>query len=419
MKTDLLLQFKTPTDHQVSLMKNAVYVLITLFFFLNPYPYSTAIKEICFYSAALLSLALVSLKKYSLSVDSRFLFPMMLFTGWVFVGLFFAIDKPNSISDFWGNLVKYVGLFLIVVNMLDTRRKFLIFSKVWIASATAFFIGGFVIFYLIGGNPLTARYGFSEYGSVNSAGLFALPALALSLQMLKDETSFPRRGLWLFCALGLLMISLLTQTKATIIGVAMLLVILFYNRKTFLVGMTAVLLAVLLISPAKERIFAVDAYSLSSNERTGIWLIYAEMIREQPSWVGKGYGMQIYWRDDVEADYRSIQARLPAPYAVSRTYPPHNLLLDMTFRTGFIGLGAFVLMMGSFFHACTRMIRSGQDPFTRSWSLTFLAMLTAYLFQAMFVDIAFRTHLINLFTTLGMIAALWHLRDRPEPPARQ
>jgi O-antigen ligase len=418
-KSERLIKIAKLTDSQVSLLQNGVYFLIALFFFLNPYPYSTAIKEICYYLAVSVCLALVSFKKFRLTVEFRFLLPMVLFTGWVFVGLFFAIDKTNSISDFFGNLIKYVCLFLIVASMLDTRRKFVIFAHVWILSSTVFAIVGFVVFYIIEGHPLSARFGFAGLVSINSIGFITLPALALCLQLLTDEEHSHQGWIWLPAALALILISLLTQTKAIAISIVLLLIVLLYSRKIILIGVLAVMVAALLIFPVKERLFATDVYRPSNDERIGVWHIYTEMIREQPSWVGKGYGMQIYWRNDVEADYQSIKSRLPATYNISRMHPPHNLLLDITFRTGFVGLGAFLLMVGSFFHACIRMIRSGRDEFTRSWSLTLAAIFTTYLLQAMFSDITYSTYLIIFFAIMGMIAALWHMSHCPgAPPAK-
>ncbi|MCD6153906.1 MAG: hypothetical protein J7J07_08375, partial [Syntrophobacterales bacterium] len=78
----------------------SVPILMGIFIFFNPFPHTTAIKEICFYSSFFIVLILIYFKKIDFSFKSPLTLPFALFTAWVFIGLFFALDKENSIHDF-------------------------------------------------------------------------------------------------------------------------------------------------------------------------------------------------------------------------------------------------------------------------------------------------------------------------------
>ncbi len=66
--------------------------LMGLFIFLNPFPHTTAIKEICFYSSVVMILILACFRKLDFSFRSPLTIPFLLFALWAFIGLFFALD---------------------------------------------------------------------------------------------------------------------------------------------------------------------------------------------------------------------------------------------------------------------------------------------------------------------------------------
>lgn len=98
-------------------------VLMGIVIFLNPFPFSTALKEICFYGSLFFVLILVFFRKVQFSFQSPLTIPFVLFVLWVSIGLFFAIDAENSIHDFQTHLLKYIAFYYIVVNFFDSRKR--------------------------------------------------------------------------------------------------------------------------------------------------------------------------------------------------------------------------------------------------------------------------------------------------------
>ena len=93
---------KLKTDFQLfEILNKSIPVLMGIFIFFNPFPHTTSIKEICFYLFVVIVLVLLSFKKTTLSLKSPLLLPLGLFVFWAFLGLFFAVNKENSIHDFF------------------------------------------------------------------------------------------------------------------------------------------------------------------------------------------------------------------------------------------------------------------------------------------------------------------------------
>ena len=124
----------------------SVPVLMGIFIFFNPFPHTTAIKEICFYSSFFIVLVLIYFKKIDFSFKSPLTLPFVLFTAWVFIGLFFALDKENSIHNFRAHLLNYLVLYYILINFFNSRKRLHGLSWIMIISATIFSIGG--IYYI-------------------------------------------------------------------------------------------------------------------------------------------------------------------------------------------------------------------------------------------------------------------------------
>ena len=95
-------------------LEQSVPVLIGIFIFFNPFPHTTAFKEICYYTAVFFTIILVSSKKTNFDFKSPLILPFGLFVFWAFIGLFFALDKKNSIHDFYSHLLRY-----IILSFLD------------------------------------------------------------------------------------------------------------------------------------------------------------------------------------------------------------------------------------------------------------------------------------------------------------
>ena len=152
-----------------------------IFIFFTPFPHTTAIKEICFYLSIFIVILLIYFNKSDFSFRSPLTLPFSLFVIWVFIGLFFALDKGNSIHDFWAHLLKYLAIYYILINFIICRKRLIIFSWIIIISATIFSIGGLTYFYLILKNPISKRFGFSHMMNIDLIGFVTIFAMLLSM----------------------------------------------------------------------------------------------------------------------------------------------------------------------------------------------------------------------------------------------
>jgi hypothetical protein len=176
---DTTLQFSEQNTREkiFKVLNLSVPVLMGIFIFFNPFPHTTSIKEICFYGAVIIVLILICFKKIDFSLKSPLTLPFALFIAWVFIGLFFALDKGNSLHDFRAHLLKYLAIYYILVNFFNSRKRLIILSWIIIISVTIFSIGGLTYFYVILKNPISTRFGFSQMMNIDLIGFVTIFAM--------------------------------------------------------------------------------------------------------------------------------------------------------------------------------------------------------------------------------------------------
>ena len=146
------------TNKAFELLRQSILLLIGTFIFFNPFPHTTAVKEICFYLSVLIVLILYLFKKKDFDFKTPFMLSFALFVAWSFIGLFFALDKNNSIHDFYSHLIRYIMLYYILINVFRSKKSLVGLSWIIIVSSSIFSIGGIIYFYFILGNILTQRF---------------------------------------------------------------------------------------------------------------------------------------------------------------------------------------------------------------------------------------------------------------------
>ena len=131
------------------------------------------------------------------------------------------------------------------------------------------------------------------------------------------------------------------------------------------------------------------------------------MVLDRPLW---GCGFDQYFPEHMNylAD-RSTDLVLEK----SRPYSQHNLLLGIATETGLVGLGLFLLLLVLWGRDAWLLWRSVESPlWVRQQGLLFLAVLSAYMVNGMFHQIALvPMSNIVLFFVAGMNAAA-HARVR-------
>jgi len=388
----------------------SVPILMGIFIFFNPFPHTTAIKEICFYSSFFIVLILIYFKKIDFSFKSPLTLPFALFTAWVFIGLFFALDKENSIHDFRAHLLQYLAIYYILINVFNSEKRFEILSWIIIISGGIFSIGGIIYFYIISGNPISSRMGFPDIASINNIGIINLFPFLLSLNHFTKESKLHRKVMLLVVLMGTSIGMLFTQTIGAILGIIFSLFILFFNHKKGVIIFFLILVITVGFLPVKNRLTPNAVRSkLLHDERVRIWNTYFKIIKDRPI-IGSGFGMQTYEKKLLSKykQYR-YKAADPIKFKTHVFFTPHNMFIDTAVRLGFVGLVLFINIIFMVTYMCFKMIKYGQNDFIRKWALCLLSVLTGYLTQAMFADIFISAQLVVLYIIFAMITVLWYL----------
>ncbi len=421
--TDTSPQFgKQNTKEKIFKILNlSVTVLMGIFIFFNPFSHTTSIKEICFYGSVIIVLILICFKKTDFSFKSPLTLPFALFTAWAFIGLFFALYKENSIHDFYAHLLKYIAIYYILVNFFNSRKRLTIMSWIIIISATIFSIGGPVYFYLISGNNiLTTRMTFQET-SINIIGFVSIFALLLSVHLLSRTGILYKKILLLISLIVTSIVTILTLSIGTLLGMVLSLLVLFPKNKkavfsTSLFMVAFLVMVTLSFSTAKNRMAANFIQNkLQNDERIRIWRSYFEIIKDYPI-SGIGFDMEDMWHDHNFWD--KYLARIPSKLRTSKTVP-HNILISITVRLGFIGLALFFYMIFAFVRMSWITIKYGKDDFIKSWGLCITAAFVAWFVKGMFEPALSHVPAIVLYTIFAMMTILWKLDSKPGSPTLQ
>jgi len=351
-------------------------------------------------------------KRKIFSFGSPLTLPFLFFVSWAFLGLFFALNKENSINDFYGHLVKYLAIYYILINFFNSRKLLVLLSWIIIISAALFSLGGMIYFYLILGNSLstlfrihTMTYGYFHF--------FLVLAFLLSIQILFGEVKPYHKIILVISLISSAMIILLSQTRSALVAIVIGLSFLFFkNKKIFYFLAIFVLGSFLLITSMSDRL-TLNTIREHTDKRIGVTLLFIEMIKDYPL-IGIGFGMQTYDDPKLLAKYNS---KVPVKYRQEPPVPsPHNLLADVSVRVGFVGLGFFIYIIFVFVHTGWKMIRFGNDDFIRNWAHCLVSAFAAFFINGMAMDATFGIQAIVFYTLLAMMTILWRLNGAAESP---
>jgi len=390
----------------------SVPILMGTFIFFTPFPHTTAIKEICFYLSVFIVPILIYFKKIGFSFRSPLTLPLALFVIWVFIGLFFALDKGSSLHDFRAHLLKYLAIYYILINFFSCRKRLIILSWIIIVSATIFSIGGLTYFYFIIKTPISTRFGFSHMMNIDLIGFVTIFAILLSLHQFKLENSLYRKIILFVCLLGTLMATFLTMSKGSLLALFVALIVFFVKRNNLLVIFLIIfsLIAVKTVPALKAR-FKPSA--ILQNERIGINLTTLEIIKDYPV-TGIGFGMETYGYSGF-IDLSKYNAMIPPQYRQGTPIrSPHNSFADIAVRTGVVGLALFLFVYFVFVRLGWNVIRYGKDDFIKNWGICMMAAFISVVIQGLFADGMFGPQAIVLYTIFAIMTILWQLNTETD-----
>ena len=396
-----------------SLLNAAIPFLIGCYIFVNPLSMAV-VMEFCYYLSVLALIILLVFRKTNFTLRSPLTAALGLFSLWAVLGLFTTLDVSNTLHDLRGYLLEYLLILYLLINFYHSRTRLELLSVLLVVSATVFSIGGMILFYGIEGHPIQTRFGltFKEMyiGFMCFTTLFAA---LLSLRAMYEAPSMRGRLFFFFCFLILSTATMLNQARGAIIALGAALVIMCAHRKKNLIFIAvAIAFTMLFIAPILHERMAGRGMSATQDIRSKMFRLSWEVIKERPI-AGLGYGGEIYGNGKL-VDLEKYNARLPEPYRqeMPLVLSTHNTFLDVTVRTGIIGLFLFCLIPLTAFWMLWDVFRRRKEDFFRSWSIGLAACLASYLIQAFFTDALYGTQGILLYVHLAMIGILWNLAQK-------
>lgn len=100
---------------------------------------------------------------------------------------------------------------------------------------------------------------------------------------------------------------------------------------------------------------------------------------------------------------------LPAKYKKKHPFYPHNILIDITVRTGIVGLILFLYIIVSSLWVTIKTAKKTEDHFIKKWALCITAVFTSILIQSMFTDMLLGKQAYLFYLTLSLMTILWRL----------
>ncbi len=395
-------------------LNNVVPVLMGLYIFINPFPHMTAIKEICFYLAFFLVGALILFKKIKFSFQIPLFIPFCLFVCWVFVGLFFALDKGNSIHDFNAHLLRYIMVYFILINVFSSRKRFMALSRIIIVSSISYCILGISYFYFVLGNSWATRFSYGAAKGLlgyevsgNSLCALVIFSILLTLSLFKKGT-FRHDVLLALCLIPQIVFVFLVQSRGAYIALFLSLIVFLWKSKKILLAVLILLVVITTMSPIKTRI-AMDTF-VSDYRRTGTMFTILEVVKDFPI-MGIGFGNETYGK---KVDLKIYNNRVPEKYRLRDNLivaAPHNILLNILVRTGFVGLALFLSILFVFVRMCWRCARGGEDDFVKKWGFCIFSAFLSFFVIGMFEQMFHHVTELIFYTILAMGSILWRMND--------
>lgn len=392
-------------------MHKSILPLIWLLVFLNPIPYGTSVKEICYYTAAVFFLVLILSRKIKVGFSTPLAIPFALYTGWVIIGIFFALDKPGSLNDLGAHLLKNIWLYYMLCYYFNSRARLTALGWTVIVATVISVSVSMSYYYLYLGNDIMSRYGngFTRI-QINVIGYATLFAVLLSLHLYKLETRRFHRFLIAICMVVTLAASVLGQSRGTLLAIVVSFFIMS-RKKMLWAGVVVGLAVFIMISPIKKVVSNPHHYY----DRLYPAYFTIEIIKDYPI-TGTGFSLDALKNHDL-IDPEEYEKRLPASVKDPRNVLPHNrifilphtMLLNIPVRTGILGLVLYGYLLFVFAREAWRLYKNGKDAFIRSWAQLSLAVMAMYVTKGAVEPVDTAMVEVILYTIFAMLTIAWSL----------
>jgi O-antigen ligase len=396
------------TEKIFRILNFSIPIFMGIYIFANPLPLSV-INEICYYSSIIVLLILIGFKKTTFSLRSPLTLPFTLFFLWAIVGLLFTLDFKNTLHDLRGNLLEYLIVFYLIVNYFNSQKKLEIIAWIAIASTTIFSVGAIIQCYFIEGLPFSTRLGLTFRGEMTTdyLGFITIFGVCLSLHFLYKIKNIFYKLLLASCFFIMIVATLLTQSRGSLLGlIAALVILCFHNKKNIIFIIITIL--IIIFMPVKGRLTG-DGFT--KDIRIKMNFLTIEVIKDHPI-AGIGFGGEIFGNKAL-VDLDKYNRLLPPEYqqdaAIGMVGSAHNTILDVAVRTGVVGLILFLSILITSVWMLWKTLKLKQGEYFNSWAICLFACLVSFMIPALFADAAFGPRVVIFYTILAMITILWNI----------
>lgn len=322
---------------------------------LNPFPHTTTIREISYYSAVALLVAYFLRYRDWSAFKTPFVLPVALFTGWALAGLLWALDLGASLHDIRTHLVKYIVLFLLLTIFFNSRAKVRLLFWTIIVSVVISGFHDMYFFYVVDKNSFLTRMCIPNHQlPVGPLGFMALFAAMLAVYLWRIGEGLCGKCALSLCLVGLSLIIFATQMRSLLVSLPFVVVALFWDNKKILVAvMLVVVLSFFGFFTKLRRLDNIGSYT----DRLTINYMSLLLIKENPI-TGIGFSMETPG-DSRFIDHEKLRDQVPIAIkdeGVEYT-SPHNMWLGLAIQTGVIGLILFLAVWITGIRMCIKLIR--------------------------------------------------------------
>ena len=395
-------------------LNHAVVALIAVFVFVIPFHFNTAIQEICFYTALFLAISLHVFKKKPLTLQSPLTLSFGLFVFWAFIGLFFALNKENSIHDFYGHLLKNLVLFYLIVNFYRTKTSFLLIAWALVVSISLFSLGLMIYFYVTLDHTLSDRL-LSINIPTNIISVITIFPCMIAHNVFFRTKYLSIRIILVFCLFTIILSIIFTASRfsVSILILSLILMSLCVTNKRGSLLLAIFIMLLIFCFPVKTRLVTNDFMNDVKNDpRFFLSNPFVEIIKTYPV-AGIGFGMDSYADKKILEKYNAKLAKKDRldDQSLSAWYYPHNIYIDIATRLGFAGLLIFFYIVFSYFRTGWLIMKHSRDDFLRSWSFCLMISFLALLVIGMFESFLGFSVSVVLYVQCAMMIVLWRIHS--------
>ncbi len=347
-----------------------LYVLV----FFQPFNHFNSFREVSFY--ALLLLFLIKISRRELKTDflkDAVVIAIVSILGW---SLLVSIAGPfpaESLTAIRKNLLKHAVVVLITISEFKNFRDMKNLLTIVVFSFTAVTIASLVENAvrdwptLVSLAPSISWRTVSHYYFANYAdnATFYLPFIAVWLVSAKEVSWKKWTGIFTLILGGYLVYIYngRTQLLAVIISIMVIFLLTKHYRVVFAFVIAGVLFVSLVCTTNNEgllrykTLFNTETYTSDTGltNRLGLWQVVIEFIEDRPL-TGYGYGWKkLAWLVQEKNSEEYWKEKLPSAYTyyiedaklMYGRVNPHNLVLQIVFEIGLVGLAIFIIMWGA------------------------------------------------------------------------